>query len=105
VEPQVESSADEGTIAGSNQSLCKIASGASLSALSPCETATPSTPALTPGISFIADDLDTNFQSAYSTSPQDTYISFDGRQITILMIPLNSLIKAAIRQNRSLLSS
>ncbi|KAG2350349.1 hypothetical protein BDR05DRAFT_899202 [Suillus weaverae] len=80
VEPQVESSADEGTVAGSNQPLRKIASGASLSALSPSEPATPSTPALTPAIGFITDDSDTEFQSAYSTSPRDSYVSFDGRQ-------------------------
>lgn len=80
VEPQVESSADEGTVAGSNQTLRKIASGASLSALSPSDTATPSTPALTPAIGFITDDSDTEFQSAYSTSPRDSYVSFDGRQ-------------------------
>jgi hypothetical protein len=79
-EPQVESSADEGTVADSNQPLRKIASGASLSALSPSEPATPSTPALTPAIGFITDDSDTEFQSAYSTSPRDSYVSFDGRQ-------------------------
>lgn len=80
VEPQVESSADEGTVAGSNQPLRKISSGASLSALSPSDTATPTTPALTPAIGFITDDSDTEFQSAYSTSPRDSYVSFDGRQ-------------------------
>jgi hypothetical protein len=76
----VESSADEGTVADSNQPLRKIASGASLSALSPSETATPSTPALSPAIGSITDDSDTEFQSAYSTSPRDSYVSFDGRQ-------------------------
>ncbi|KAG0708851.1 DENN domain-containing protein [Suillus ampliporus] len=76
---QIESSADEGTVADSMPSLRKIASGASLSALSP-EAATPSTPALTPAIGSITDDSDTEFQSAYSTSPRDSYVSFDGRQ-------------------------
>ncbi|KAG2072634.1 hypothetical protein BDR04DRAFT_1230371 [Suillus decipiens] len=82
VEPQVavESSADNGTVAGADQPLRKIASGASLSALSPSEIATLSTPAPTPAISSITDDSDTDFQSAYSASPRDSYASFDGRR-------------------------
>jgi nicotinamide N-methyltransferase len=80
VEPHVESSADEGSISGSMHPLRKIDSGASLSALSPSETATSSTPALIPAISSIADGSDTEFQSAYSTSPRDSYVSFDGRR-------------------------
>lgn len=56
----------------------KVASGASLSALSPAvPTTTPTTPALTPGLSSTTDDSDTDFQSAYSTSPRDSYGSFD----------------------------
>lgn len=77
VDSQIESSADEGTVSGPTQSLRKIASGASLSALSPTK---PSTPAIAPAVGFITDDSDTDFQSAYSTSPRDSYVSFDGRQ-------------------------
>ncbi|KAG1749981.1 DENN domain-containing protein [Suillus paluster] len=40
----------------------------------------PPTPALTPAIGSITDDSDTEFQSAYSTSPRDSYVSFDGHQ-------------------------
>jgi EEF1A N-terminal glycine/lysine methyltransferase len=80
VDSQVESSADEGTVSGPAQSLRKIASGASLSALSPSAATTPSIPAVTPPIGSITDDSDTDFQSAYSTSPRDSYVSFDGRQ-------------------------
>jgi len=40
---------------------------------------TPTTPSLTPGISATTDDEETDFQSAYSASPRDSYGSFDGR--------------------------
>jgi len=77
---QVESSADEGTVSGSEQPLRKIASGASLTALSPSEPTTPSIPTVVPATGSITEDSDTDFQSAYSTSPRDSYVSFDGRQ-------------------------
>jgi len=80
VDSQIESSADEGTVSGPTQSLRKIASGASLSALSPSIATTPSTPTIVPAVGPITDDSDTDFQSAYSTSPRDSYVSFDGRQ-------------------------
>ncbi|KAL0951192.1 hypothetical protein HGRIS_007920 [Hohenbuehelia grisea] len=35
---------------------------------------TPSTPSLTPAPSTIAEDSDTDFQSAYSTSPRESYV-------------------------------
>ncbi|KAL4069616.1 hypothetical protein V8B97DRAFT_597959 [Scleroderma yunnanense] len=58
--------------------LRKVASGASLSALSPdVPVTTPTTPALTPAMSSTTDDSDTEFQSAYSTSPRDSYGSFE----------------------------
>ncbi|KAJ3575632.1 hypothetical protein NP233_g967 [Leucocoprinus birnbaumii] len=37
------------------------------------EANTPTTPSLTPGASATTDDSDTDFQSAYSTSPRDSY--------------------------------
>ncbi|OJA18722.1 hypothetical protein AZE42_01245 [Rhizopogon vesiculosus] len=80
LDSQVENSADEGTVSAPTQSLRKIASGASLSALSPSDATTTSARAITPAISSITDDSDTDFQSAYSTSPRDSYVSFDGRQ-------------------------
>ncbi|KIK93749.1 hypothetical protein PAXRUDRAFT_786486 [Paxillus rubicundulus Ve08.2h10] len=63
------------------QSLRKIASGASLTALSPTvSTTTPTTPALTPTTTVATDDSDTEFQSAYSTSPRDSYGSFENNK-------------------------
>ena len=56
--------------------LRKIPSTASISAISP-QAVTPSTPALTPGASAITDDEETDFQSAYSTSPRGSYGSFE----------------------------
>lgn len=38
---------------------------------------TPTTPALTPGAAGTTDESDTDFQSAYSTSPRDSYGQFD----------------------------
>lgn len=62
--------------------LRKIASGASLSALSPEVSVTaPPTPALTPAVSSTTDDSDTEFQSAYSTSPRDSYGSFESNKL------------------------
>jgi len=64
------------------QSLRKIASGASLSALSPdVPVTTPTTPALTPALSSTTDDSDTEFQSAYSTSPRGSYGSFESSKL------------------------
>ncbi|KAI0669882.1 AEX-3 domain-containing protein [Trametes maxima] len=56
--------------------LRKIPSTASIGAFSPAN-ATPTTPALTPGASAATDDEDTDFQSAYSTSPRGSYGSFE----------------------------
>lgn len=42
------------------------------------DESSPSTPALTPGISTTTDDSDTDFQSAYSDSPRASYGGFDG---------------------------
>lgn len=64
------------------QSLRKVASGASLSALSPAASTTaPTTPALTPALT-VADESDTEFQSACSTSPRDSYGSFESKKAT-----------------------
>lgn len=41
------------------------------------EQITPTTPALTPGASAATDESDTDFQSAYSASPRDSYGNFD----------------------------
>ena len=59
--------------------LRKIASGVSLSATRPASPAalTPSTPALTPALTGTTDDSDTDFQSAYSASPRESYGDFD----------------------------
>jgi hypothetical protein len=56
-------------------SIRKIASGASLSATRPVSPSqvTPSTPALSPGIHGTTDESDTDFQSAYSISPRESY--------------------------------
>ncbi|KAF9241378.1 DENN domain-containing protein [Melanogaster broomeanus] len=60
------------------QPVRKIASGASLTALSPqAPTTAPTTPALTPALTGTTDDSDTDFQSAYSASPRDSYGSFE----------------------------
>ena len=57
--------------------LRKIPSSASISAIS-AQAATPSTPALTPGgASAATDDEETDFQSAYSTSPRGSYGELD----------------------------
>lgn len=56
--------------------LRKIPSTASISAISP-QAATPSTPSLTPGASAVTDDEETDFQSAYSTSPRGSYGSLE----------------------------
>ncbi|KAJ8702592.1 hypothetical protein PTI98_001296 [Pleurotus ostreatus] len=41
---------------------------------------TPTTPALTPVTASVTDDSDTDFQSAYSTSPRESYGDFDVAQ-------------------------
>ncbi|KAJ2966567.1 hypothetical protein NUW54_g13768 [Trametes sanguinea] len=56
--------------------LRKTPSAASVGAISP-STVTPTTPALTPGASAATDDEETDFQSAYSTSPRGSYGSFE----------------------------
>ncbi|KAI0321341.1 AEX-3 domain-containing protein [Amylostereum chailletii] len=65
--------------------LRKIASDASVSATSPTTTAssaiTPTTPALTPAITGTTDDSDTDFQSAYSTSPRNSYSRVDDKTL------------------------
>ncbi|KAG6336570.1 hypothetical protein ID866_2508 [Astraeus odoratus] len=80
----VESSTSEDvtpTPTAETQSLHKTASGASLGALSPeVSAATPTTPALTPALTSTTDDSDTEFQSAYSTSPRDSYGSFESKK-------------------------
>jgi nicotinamide N-methyltransferase len=58
------------------QSLRRVASGASLTALSP---AAP-TPALTPTMTITTDESDTDFQSACSASPRDSYGSFENKK-------------------------
>ncbi|KAF5355625.1 hypothetical protein D9756_003768 [Leucocoprinus leucothites] len=50
-----------------------------LKPLSP-EQNTPTTPSLTPGASATTDESDTDFQSAYSTSPRDSY-GFDNENL------------------------
>ncbi|KAF9076301.1 AEX-3 domain-containing protein [Rhodocollybia butyracea] len=59
---------------GLERSVRKIASGASLSATRPISPSqvTPSTPALSPGLHG-TDESDTEFQSAYSVSPRESY--------------------------------
>ncbi|KAH9849744.1 AEX-3 domain-containing protein [Lenzites betulinus] len=56
--------------------LRKIPSIASITAASPAAV-TPTTPALTAGASAATDDEDTDFQSAYSTSPRGSYGSLE----------------------------
>ncbi|KAI6047633.1 DENN domain-containing protein [Pisolithus marmoratus] len=84
IEPEATGSvATEDTMTPTTEtpSMRKVTSGASLSALSPeAPTTTPTTPALTPALSSTTDDSDTDFQSAYSTSPRDSYGSFDSNQ-------------------------
>jgi len=66
-------------------SLRKVASGASLTALSPdAPTTAPTTPALTPAITTTTDESDTEFQSAYSASPRDSYGSFESKKASHL---------------------
>jgi hypothetical protein len=60
------------------QVIRRISSGASLSAMN--ATSSPEsapTPTLTPTISSITEDSDTDFQSACSTSPRDSYVDYD----------------------------
>lgn len=62
------------------ESVRKISSGASLTALSPPEpTTSPTTPALTPAMTA-TDESDTEFQSACSTSPRDSCGSFESKK-------------------------
>ncbi|KIK70981.1 hypothetical protein GYMLUDRAFT_185209 [Collybiopsis luxurians FD-317 M1] len=60
-------------------SVRKIASGASLSAARPISPSqiTPSTPALSPGLHGTTDESDSDFQSAYSVSPRESYREYD----------------------------
>ncbi|KAI0814978.1 AEX-3 domain-containing protein [Irpex lacteus] len=60
--------------------LRKIPSDVSISALrpvSPSASNTPVTPSLTTGASIATDDEETDFQSAYSTSPRASYGNFE----------------------------
>lgn len=60
--------------------LRKLPSNVSLSALrpvSPSGSNIPVTPSLTTGASVTTDDEETDFQSAYSTSPRASYGNFD----------------------------
>jgi EEF1A N-terminal glycine/lysine methyltransferase len=60
--------------------LRKIPSDVSISALRPASSSasnTPVTPTLTTGASVATDDEETDFQSAYSTSPRHSYGNFD----------------------------
>lgn len=61
------------------RSLRKVASGASLTALSPAAPTT-TTPALTPTMTITTDESDTDFQSACSASPRDSYGSFENKK-------------------------
>lgn len=62
------------------ESVRRVSSGASLTALSPSVPTTASTtPALTPAMT-ITDESDTEFQSACSTSPRDSYGSFESKK-------------------------
>lgn len=54
----------------------RIPSSASINAISPTAR-TPTTPSLTPGASAVTDDEETDFQSAYSTSPRGSNGSLD----------------------------
>ncbi|KAI0756974.1 AEX-3 domain-containing protein [Daedaleopsis nitida] len=57
--------------------LRKISSINSISDRISPSTVTPTTPSLTPGASAATDDEETDFQSAYSTSPRGSYGSFE----------------------------
>ena len=57
--------------------LRKIPSVASISDRISPSAVTPTTPSLTPGASAVTDDEETDFQSAYSTSPRGSYGSFE----------------------------
>ncbi|KAG9314368.1 DENN domain-containing protein [Chiua virens] len=60
------------------QLVRKVASGASLTALSPsAPSPAPITPVLTPAMT---DESDTEFQSAYSASPRDSCGSFESKK-------------------------
>jgi nicotinamide N-methyltransferase len=61
----------------------RIPSGVSLTATRPASSPippsemAPTTPSLTPGVSTTTDDEETDFQSAYSASPRESYGEFD----------------------------
>lgn len=59
-----------------HQSLRKVASAVSLTV----PTTAPMTPALTPAMTTTTDESDTEFQSAYSTSPRDSCGSFESKK-------------------------
>ncbi|KAH7883590.1 DENN domain-containing protein [Phlebopus sp. FC_14] len=81
-EAVTENNAGDTTPLTESRPLRKVDSGASLSALSPdAPTTTPTTPALTPAMTATTDDSDTDFQSAYSTSPRNSYGSFESRKL------------------------
>jgi len=63
--------------------LRRISSGASLSATRPASPSdvTTTTPALTPGVSATTDDEETDFQSAYSASPRESYVESGQDQV------------------------
>lgn len=65
-----------------SDTIRKIASSASLSAARPPSPVqfTPSTPALSPGVHGTTDESDTDFQSAYSVSPQGSNASLEYNQ-------------------------
>ncbi|KAF8642379.1 hypothetical protein AX16_009647 [Volvariella volvacea WC 439] len=72
----------------SQPTLRRAPSGDSLyskRAMSPTQL-TPSTPSLTGGATGLTDDSDTDFQSAYSTSPRDSYASFDNHRALTLSV-------------------
>jgi hypothetical protein len=87
---QVESETDcteiltptaETSHASTRHSVRKVSSGASLTAISSVTpTTAPTTPALTQAPTITTDESDTDFQSACSTSPRDSYGSFDGNK-------------------------
>ncbi|KAI9572960.1 DENN domain-containing protein [Boletus coccyginus] len=69
------------TTLSERQTLRKVASGASLTAFSPAApTTAPTTAALTPAIITTTDESDTDFQSACSASPRDSYGSFENKK-------------------------
>ena len=62
------------------QLLRKVASGASLTALSPAAPTTVPTTVVTPAMTITTDESDTDFQSACSASPRDSYGSFENKK-------------------------